>query len=131
MKRPGCWMIGHIWVPDDSAGTRHPDPRSGRGTGRRCTHCDLRNDGDPYMRGVTPSAWLAILIAPTALTVTAFLAPSWDVRIPWIVAATIAGLFGFLTITATRFLNYFARDAQRARAEAARVRENLAALEGK
>lgn len=126
-KRPTCWMIGHIWEADESAGTRHADPRTGRGTGRRCTHCGHRNDGDPYGRGITPSAWVAVTIAPVVLSVAAVLAPSWEVRIPWIVAAAIAVMFGFLTLTATRILNYFARDSRRARAETERLREQLAA----
>lgn len=127
MKSAACWLIGHIWEPDASAGTDHADPRTGRGTGRSCTHCGHRDAGDPYSRGILPATWVAVTIAPIVLLVAAVLAPSWDVRIPWIVAAVIAVMFGFLTLTATRILNYFARDSRRARAETERLREQLAA----
>lgn len=74
------------------------------------------------MRAVTPVAWLAVCVAPAALAYAAVVAPSWDVRVPWLVATAIALLFGLLVITTTRVINYMARSERRARAEIERLR---------
>lgn len=126
LRRSGCFAIGHTWQPDlySGAGTSFAGSSPMR---KVCEECGVRRLGDVYDRGLPGSVWIAPLIMLGSAGYSVFIAETMHARIAWVVTLIYALFISVGVPLVVRFMNHMARDARRARAREALIRNLLEA----